>query len=195
MVIQVSWFEHEARHGQQVAAATEHTVSVHHIEPGVPRPSWNFPLVAWSSHAAPPWTRTARERQRSGGQLCRAGERQSAFEIDGAPFFGEQRTLRTWAPGHRSWLSGCTWSSPTQPAPEPADLGVPGTRDLASLRVFGSLAFTDAVGLHNPEVAGSNPVLLARNDPRGATSGVIFMPDGNGFGNISLANCLACYLA
>jgi hypothetical protein len=30
---------------------------------------------------------------------------------------------------------------------------------------------------HNPEVAGSNPVpATSGNDPRGATSGVIFMP-------------------
>lgn len=69
--------------------------------------------------------------------------------------------------------------------------------------MFGSLAFTDAGWsssvarwAHNPEVAGSNPVpATSGNDPRGATSGVIFMHDGNGFGNISLANCLACYLA
>ncbi len=46
---------------------------------------------------------------------------------------------------------------------------------------------------HNPEVAGSNPVpATSGNDPRGATSGVIFMPLGNGFGNMSIANCLAC---
>ena len=45
---------------------------------------------------------------------------------------------------------------------------------------------------HNPEVAGSNPVpATSGNDPRGATSGVIFMPLGNGFGNMSIANCLA----
>ena len=40
---------------------------------------------------------------------------------------------------------------------------------------------------HNPEVAGSNPVpATSGNDPRGATSGVIFMPLVNGFVNISL---------
>ena len=40
---------------------------------------------------------------------------------------------------------------------------------------------------HNPEVAGSNPVpATSGNDPRGATSGVIFMPDGHVFGHISL---------
>jgi hypothetical protein len=40
---------------------------------------------------------------------------------------------------------------------------------------------------HNPEVAGSNPVPATRgDDPRGATSGVIFMPLVNGFVNISL---------
>ena len=39
---------------------------------------------------------------------------------------------------------------------------------------------------HNPEVAGSNPVpATSGNDPRGATSGVIFMPDGHVFGHIS----------
>src|SRR2546426_11430732 len=45
---------------------------------------------------------------------------------------------------------------------------------------------------HNPEVAGSNPVpATSGNDPRGATSGVIFMPDGNGFGNVRITNRLA----
>ena len=50
---------------------------------------------------------------------------------------------------------------------------------------------------HNPEVAGSNPVpattvpattvpATSGNDPRGATSGVIFMPFVNGFVNISV---------
>jgi hypothetical protein len=40
---------------------------------------------------------------------------------------------------------------------------------------------------HNPEVAGSNPVpATSGNDPRGATSGVIFMALGNGFGHISI---------
>jgi hypothetical protein len=48
---------------------------------------------------------------------------------------------------------------------------------------------------HNPEVAGSNPVPATNgNDPRGAFSGVIFMPDGNGFGNIRSANRLAILL-
>ena len=42
---------------------------------------------------------------------------------------------------------------------------------------------------HNPEVAGSNPVpATSGNDPRGVTSGVIFMPDGHGFGHISYVN-------
>ena len=42
---------------------------------------------------------------------------------------------------------------------------------------------------HNPEVAGSNPVpATSGNDPSGGTSGVISMPLGNGFGNISIAN-------
>ena len=40
---------------------------------------------------------------------------------------------------------------------------------------------------HNPEVAGSNPVpATSGNDPRGATSGVIFMPLVNGFVNVSV---------
>ena len=40
---------------------------------------------------------------------------------------------------------------------------------------------------HNPEVAGSNPVpATSENGLRGATSGAIFMPDGNVFGNSSV---------
>ena len=40
---------------------------------------------------------------------------------------------------------------------------------------------------HNPEVAGSNPVpATSGNDPRGATSGVIFMPFVNGFVNVGV---------
>ena len=59
--------------------------------------------------------------------------------------------------------------------------------------VLGNLVFTNAGWsssvarwAHNPEVAGSNPVpATSGNDPRGATSGVIFMPFGHGFGHIS----------
>ena len=68
--------------------------------------------------------------------------------------------------------------------------------------MFGNLVFTVAGWsssvarwAHNPEVAGSNPVpATSGNDPRGATSGVIFMLDGHVIGHIRLLITRSAFL-